>query len=471
MNDRMKIGIIDSGIDEKVIEKGRMSKEYFFALDNILENNYTNNNIKDLRHGTICALVIEKYCSNCCFLSIRLLNSNGRGSVDRIESSFEACIINDVKLVNVSLGTTCFQDKNTIRRAINHYSNKGLIFIAATSNDGKTTYPASFSNVIGVTVGEDVKVDKNIQLQKGIDFIAPSDHEIEINGVSFHLGNSNSYAAPFVTSIIANLINEKGPLTIDEIRKHLCGNGIKFIYSPDWIESAWITPDYRKSKAEYYFNADKRDLTECIDDIDTVVFLNAEDIEKYADIGKHIVYIGNDRVSRFDKKHHFWSRELRHEQIISSKERAGEIDIPSVCCIFDNQVDIIWCLCVLKELFENEGYNAFVGCDLVDSVLYDLEYLPDGDTIQEKLADFVYWQTYYQQSDIILAGTTDKDNDVIIVDKPDMVVYFNLEKNGITVKMFSDGEAGEEKYYTKLDIGSITKIYGDIISSFEKEDE
>ena len=65
----------------------------------------------------------------------------------------------------------------------------------------------------------------------------------------------------------------------------------------------------------------------------------------------------------------------------------------------------------------------------------------------------------------------DKDNDVIMVDKPDMTVYFNLEKNGITVKMFSDGEAGVEKYYTKLDIGSITKIYGDIIGSFEKEDE
>ena len=316
-----------------------------------------------------------------------------------------------------------------------------------------------------------ISINKQIQAFKGIDFIAPSDHEIITECASFRLGKSNSYAAPYVTAMVGNLIYEKGFMTVDEIRNNLCVESNSFIYSPDWIESAWIAPNYRKSKAEYYFNADKRDLPECIDDIDTVVFLNAEDIEKYADIGKHIVYIGNDRVSRFDKKHHFWSRELRHEQIISSKERTGEIDIPSVCCIFDNQVDIIWCLCVLKELFENEGYNAFVGCDLVDSVLYDLEYLPDGDTIQEKLADFVYWQTYYQQSDIILAGTTDKDNDVIIVDKPDMVVYFNLEKNGITVKMFSDGEAGEEKYYTNLDIGSITKIYGDIIGSFEKEDE
>lgn len=471
MNDRMEIGIIDSGIDEKVIEKGRMDKEYFFTLDNLLEHNNTNKNIKELKHGTICALVIEKYCSNCCFLSIRLLNSNGRGTVDRIESSFDACIKNDVKLVNISLGTTCFQDKNKIRRAINHYSNKGLILIAATSNDGKTTYPASFSNVIGVTVGEGVKVDKNIQLQKGIDFTAPSDHEIAINGVSFRLGNSNSYAAPYVTAIVANLINEKGTMTIDEIRGHLCGNGSKFIYAPDWIESAWITPDYRKSDADFYFNVEHRSLQECMDDIDTIVVSNDKEIDKYVDAGKHIVYVGNDRISRFDNKHHFWSRELRHEQIMSSKERTGEVDIPSIRCIFDNQVDIIWCLCALKELFENEGYNAFVGCNLVDSVLYDLEYLPDGDTIQEKLADFVYWQTYYQQTDIILVGTTDKKNDVNIVDKSDMILYFNLEKNGITVKMFSDGESRAVKKYTKLDIGSITKIYSDIIGSFEKEDE
>ena len=468
--DFLDVAILDNGVNRASIKNG-----LFF--DMVIQNGSVNTkkdnegNGEKLNHGSICAQILENNSDHLRISSIKILDKDGRGLVSNINVAFDWCINNNIKIINLSFGTFNFKDKRGFRSAINHYVNKGLIIIAASANKDLCTYPASFSNVIGVCSGEKISINKQIQAFKGIDFIAPSDHEIITECASFRLGKSNSYAAPYVTAMVGNLIYEKGFMTVDEIRNNLCVESNSFIYSPDWIESAWIAPNYRKSKAEYYFNADKRDLPECIDDIDTVVFLNAEDIEKYADIGKHIVYIGNDRVSRFDKKHHFWSRELRHEQIISSKERTGEIDIPSVCCIFDNQVDIIWCLCVLKELFENEGYNAFVGCDLVDSVLYDLEYLPDGDTIQEKLADFVYWQTYYQQSDIILAGTTDKDNDVIIVDKPDMVVYFNLEKNGITVKMFSDGEAGVEKYYTKLDIGSITKIYGDIIGSFEKEDE
>lgn len=469
MANLVKIAVIDNGINELVLKK-KLKKCVFIREHGDVRNDVSFSVQSEFQHGTYCALIIEKKCGNSQLFSVRILDEFGRGMVDSLESALMWCYENGIYVVNLSLGTTHFLDKGVVRNIINKFANK-LVIISATANSGFTTYPASFSNVIGVEEGERFTFNREMQLQKGIDFIAPSNHVVRIRKNTYQLEKSNSYATPYVTALVGNLIYEKGFMTVDEIRNNLCVESNSFIYSPDWIESAWITPDYRKSKAEYYFNADKRDLTECIDDIDTVVFLNAEDIEKYADLGKHIVYIGNDKVSQSNKKHHFWSRELRHEQIISSKERPGEIDIPSICCIFDNQVDIIWCLCVLKELFENEGYNAFVGCDLVDSVLYDLEYLPDGDTIQEKLADFVYWQTYYQQSDIILVGKTDKDNDVIMVDKPDMTVYFNLEKNGIAVKMLCDGEAGEEKYYTKLDIGSITKIYGDIIGSFEKEDE
>ena len=468
MKDKVDIGIIDSGIDKNDIEKERISKEYCFNYDSSSEDNDVDESINSLKHGTICALVIEKYCPNCSFLSARILNNNGRGTICRIESSLDVCNKNNVKLVNISLGTTHFQDKKIVRRTINHYANKGIILVAAASNDGKTTYPASFSNVISVAVGENVRVDQNLQHQTGIDFIAPSDHDIKMEGVFFRLGKSNSYAAPYITALVGNLISAKGSMTVDEIRDQLCEGRKSFIYSPDWIESAWISPDCKRSKAEYYFDEDTRSLQECFDDIDTIVFLNSDDVDKYKDLGKHIVYIGEGNIHRFDKKLHFWSKELRREQIMSSKKKSGELDIPTIYCIFDNQVDVIWYLCELKSLFANDGYNAFTGCSSVGSVLYDLEYLPDEDEIREELVDFVYWQTYYQQSDLVLIGTSEND---YFINEPDMVVYFYPEKDGITVRIICDEHTETEIHYADLEVECITKIYDDIVSCFEKEDE
>lgn len=471
MNDRVYIGIIDSGIDENEIDEERIRKKYYINCNSLLELKDVDENAKYLKHGTICALVIEKYCLNCSFLSIRILNNCGRGSVKEIASSLDSCYKNDVILVNVSLGSTFFRDKKIVRRAINHYANKGLIIVAASSNDGYITYPASLSNVISVAWGDSFCVDENLQSQKGIDFIAPSDHEISMEGVSFRLGKSNSYAAPYVTAMVGNLIYEEGTMTVNEIRESLSRKGDTFIYSPDWIEAAWITPNYKKCRAEYYFIEDNRRLQDCFDDIDTIVISNPEEAELYAGIGKHIVYIGLERIVRIDKKHHFWCKEMRIKQIMSAKERTAELGIPVIYCIFDNTADAVWCLCELKRLFAEDGYNAFAGYSSPASVLYDLEYLPQERIIQEKTADFIYWQTYYQQSDLVLTGYSEIVQEKPFVENPDMIIVFDSEVCGYSVRIVADRDMELEKQYPDLETESIKKIYDDIIWCFEKEDE
>lgn len=460
------IAIIDNGINEQLL-KHIIKKISFDEDDNCIIDN-TRSRSNQSQHGTNCACVLRKYCPNVDIVSIRILEENGNGYINKFSLALDWCDKNRIKIINASFGTENFRDKKELKNIINHYVNKGMIIVAASPNSGNIGYPASFSNVIGVVSGRDLMVGQNIQLLKGIDFIAPSDHEILIEGVSFRLGKSNSYAAPYITALVGNLISAKGYMTVDEIRDQLCEGRNSFIYAPDWIESAWITPDYKRSKAEYYFDEDTRSLQECFDDIDTIVFLNSEDVDKYIDLGKHIVYIGEGNIHRFDKKHHFWSKELRREQIMSSKKKSGELDIPTIYCIFVNQIDVIWYLCELKSLFANDGYNAFTGCSSVDSVLYDLEYLPDEDEIREELVDFVYWQTYYQQSDLVLIGALEKD---CFINEPDMVAYFYPEKDGITVRIICDEDTESEIHYSDLEVECITKIYGDIVSRFEKEDE
>lgn len=462
----ISIAIVDDGLSKNLIDS-------YISFSEILQNDNNSfagkNSVKEpeFSHGSICARVLEKNCPNVQFGSIRILDNKGKGLVKWLSVALEICLDKGFRIINLSLGTCHYKDKKEIRSVINHYVYKGMIIIAAASNEGFITYPASFSNVLSVAEGAKIATDIDAQRQRGIDFIAPSDHEITMEGVSFRLGKSNSYAAPYITALVGNLISTKGSMTVDEIRDHLCEGKNSFIYSPDWIESAWITPDYKRSKADYYFAEDMRSLQECIDDIDTIVLSNPEDVDKYADIGKHIVYIGEGNICLFDKKHHFWSRGFRREQIMSSKKKSGVLDIPTIHCIFDNQVDVIWCIYELKSLFANDGYNAFTGCSLVDSVLYDLEYLPDEDEIREKIMDFVYWQTYYQQSDLVLIGTVEKG---FFINEPDMMVSFNCDNDGIAIRMICD-DGEYENQYADLEIESITKIYDVMVSRFKKEDE
>ncbi len=72
-----------------------------------------------------------------------------------------------------------------------------MLNVAASANSDYMTYPVSFSDVIGVVAGETFRISDESHQQKGVDFIAPSGHEIMIGENSVKLGESNSYAAPY----------------------------------------------------------------------------------------------------------------------------------------------------------------------------------------------------------------------------------------------------------------------------------
>lgn len=100
----------------------------------------------------------KKYCSEAVFSSISVLDNNGKGILDKIRLALEWCYQNNVRLVNLSLEITHFQDKVTIRGAINYYANKGMLIVAASANSDYMTYPVSFSDFIGVVAGETFRI-------------------------------------------------------------------------------------------------------------------------------------------------------------------------------------------------------------------------------------------------------------------------------------------------------------------------
>ncbi len=389
----ISIALLDNGVDEKVFS--------LCGLSNIIQQNQGNfDDDSDLFiHGTNCAIVIGMNCANSRIFSYKILDNMGRGSVDALEAAFEWCMMNKIKLVNLSFGTTHFRDKNIIRRIVNKFANKGLIIVAATSNSGYTAFPASFSNVIGVKDGNTMSVDSECLHDKGVDFTAPSEHEIQLTGENIKLQKSNSYAAPYVTAIIGQSIAKKPQIKVCQVKKELYQRlKGKFIqYTPDWIEKGCIVGSMLESKAEVYFEI-VRDVYEA----DTVILYDVNELENYPD--KHIIYLGDEVVEDVNSQFYYWSRKVREEQILISELKKEPLHMPVILLELGTEQDGIWWLSELRKCFETDGYNAYTVSPKIEGVLYDLEYIPFilEEHFKDKIYDFIYWQTYYNQSDLII---------------------------------------------------------------------
>ena len=102
---KLKIAVLDNGVDEKLLA--------LCGLPDIIQQNKGNiSDEEDLfLHGTNCAMIIGLNCADAELYSYKLLDNTGKGNVDDLKSAFDWCLMNNIRLVNLSFGTTHFKDK------------------------------------------------------------------------------------------------------------------------------------------------------------------------------------------------------------------------------------------------------------------------------------------------------------------------------------------------------------------------
>lgn len=457
---KTEIAILDSGVDQNILT--------LCGLYDVIQHNkrYADDNRDLFMHGTNCAIIIGLNCANVQLYSYKILDNTGRGDVSALESALEWCLSSGIRLVNLSFGTTNFKDKSVIMRTINHYANRGLIIVAATANSGYTAFPASFSSVIGVSAADTFGIDNESLCDRGVDFIAPSQHKFQLADKSITLQKSNSYAAPYVTAMIGHLLAVKKDANVWQIKKQLyqkfgeeCAQ-----YVPDWIESGWISEKKLISKADVYFEVVRR-----TEDADTVILYDVNEVEKYND--KHIVFLGREAIEELNTQYFFWSRKNREKQIECSREKRENINIPVIVLRFDSGQDVIWWLTELRKCFEVEGYNAYTISSETESVLYYLEYIPlDIDiSVRKKIFDFIYWQTYYNQSDLIVCGIkgSEKEN---FSEYADVFIEIGNKGERTDIQVYCDGIKRTQICFDAIGEQEIKEVYNRLIV-FLTEDE
>ena len=120
MSLEIQIAVIDSGLNEKLLDRKKIRNRFEVDENNDFIEERSMSKASDFLHGTICAIIIEKYCPDAVFNSIRILNQNGTGGVEKLEPALEWCCKNNIKIVNLSLGTTHFKEKDILKYNGNH---------------------------------------------------------------------------------------------------------------------------------------------------------------------------------------------------------------------------------------------------------------------------------------------------------------------------------------------------------------
>lgn len=190
-----RIAIIDNGINRDLICKEKIQAQIVIDENNRCIEDKNEIQITNFQHGTFCALIVEKYNSHCILNSVRILDKNGKGGIEKIEPALEWCYQHNIRVVNLSFGTTNFNECGKLKKLVNKYAYNGMIIVAATANSGFVSYSASFTNVIGVaTIGSPLSYSKDY-MQMGIDTVVPSEHMVKMFDEEIRTSLSNSYAA------------------------------------------------------------------------------------------------------------------------------------------------------------------------------------------------------------------------------------------------------------------------------------
>ena len=248
---------------------------------------------KNSSHGTGCAKVIIKHAEKEILISsVSILNGQCKGNIQSLCTALIWCIENDVDVINLSLGSVFFKDMGLLLDTVNRCAENGIIIVEATSNAGYATYPASFTNVLGVRAFEEKekrgyseRYDTNLGF--GL-FETQGSEKIYINGIEKITSWCNSVAAPQITAKIINMFKEGiSPIAI----RNSLGNKLLKIncFGIDWALKAYaqnihgLVPEWCICKIV------DNEIKTSPDIVDTVIIQKADSIKRWLEAGKNII--------------------------------------------------------------------------------------------------------------------------------------------------------------------------------------
>ncbi len=206
------VAIIDDGINQNLYDIGELKHNIQITPEIHIQERVNYDPFLP-SHGTTCAAIIKKYAPDAVLSSVKILNDDScKGMKTQLIRALEWCVENDIRLVNLSLGTIDYKDFIEVEKAVKYASENGVIIVAACNNRNIFTCPASLDNVIGVKCDTSGKLKETEYIYNsfpldGIDVTACGIHDlVKYSGESKITSACNSFATPAITALVYNII-------------------------------------------------------------------------------------------------------------------------------------------------------------------------------------------------------------------------------------------------------------------------
>ena len=218
----VKVAVVDSGIDTKHPALEGKIKASFEAVPEGGQIVFKPSTSGDQAgHGTACAGIITGIAPEVELYSIKVLGPTGSGTGEMFLMGVDFAIKQKMQVVNLSLGTTKRDFWMPMHDLLDRAYRERVLLVAAANNLPQASSPSIFSSSIVSVVKRAGGEPFNFGYQYGevIELVAPGVQvETTWPGGGYRQLTGNSFAAPYITGIIALLVESRPDLTPFQIK-------------------------------------------------------------------------------------------------------------------------------------------------------------------------------------------------------------------------------------------------------------
>jgi subtilisin family serine protease len=223
----MSIAIVDTGISglHNVVQNGVSIRLNGNSNDYIFDSDFS-----DLHgHGTEVVSLLSVLCPEAPLVAVRIAQQDDSGSIVRVPEralalGIDWCIEQGIRLINVSYSIELISKNGILAEICQKAQEKNIIIVASyRNNTNQPVYPASFSNVIGVSI---LKNSEHGQ----ISIVSEQNHDVAVFGGPYQVVSINnetkiiygtSFAAVQVTGMIGRMLAIRPTLSFQEVFRYL----------------------------------------------------------------------------------------------------------------------------------------------------------------------------------------------------------------------------------------------------------
>lgn len=461
INHKMHIAILDNGVSERLV-----NIKLYRNLE--VTKNGTLISLQDLssdkNHGTICLRIFEEYVVDDDILvsSIKILDEKQIGNYQQVVSALEWCYKNRVDIVNMSLGSNFIRDKKKILNTINYFTHHDMVIVASASNNGYLSYPASFTNVIGVRSSDDLNIGEGNWnylegSYDGIEIETYFNHKVKWNDGSYDIyTDSNSYAAPMITARLIEPLRKHKPennnkteylkLWLYNNSKNKSNHYKKLYTRPDWIQKGLcvsFSRDIPIKDIPYIFNCKIIYVEKIIqiskwlfshrkEEFDTIIIynLNTFSMKEIFKLKKILCYwdINIIFLDKFNEKFNILlnNNGKKWKKVFYLNKYCKYIPRKAICpiiIIYAKGVLLLKSLKYIEFYFMKKGYSTRIVTTNMSGSLCGFQYVEE-DIFQD--LENLFYVSNIEKSDLIIFGIEKYQE--LIEEKVDIVVTINLNE-------------------------------------------